>query len=133
MLQWSESYELGVEEIDSEHRNMFGFVADVEKAIERGDLDECSALVDRFIEASKTHFANEEKLLVREEYPEITGHCDYHRSLVQRARDLKATCEEEIEAGKIENCYMDMIDLLLDDIVKGDLQIKSYLQDRFNL
>lgn len=133
MLQWSESYELGVEEIDSEHKIMFGFVADVEKAIERGDLDECSALVDRFIESSQTHFENEEKLLAREEYPDIVNHCDYHKSLVQRARDLKAICEEEIKAGKIENCYLEMIDLLLDDIVKGDLQIKSYLQVRFNL
>lgn len=129
----AQSYELGVEEIESDHRNMFGFVADIAKAIERGDLDECSALVDSFIETSKTHFENEEKLLAREEYPEITIHSDYHKSLLQRARDLKAICEEEIEAGKIENCYMEMIDLVLDDIVKGDLQIKSYLQVRFNL
>ncbi len=133
MLQWSESYELGIEEIDSEHKNMFGFVTDIEEAIERGNIEECSALVDRFIETSTTHFTNEEVLLTREEYPDVAEHSDYHRSLVQRAKDLKATCEKEIEAGKIENCYLEMVDLLLNDIVRGDLQIKSYLQVRFNL
>ncbi len=133
MLNWSQSYELGVEEIDSEHRNMFGFVVDIEKAIEQDDIKECSALVDDFIETSKKHFENEENLLAREKYPEVTNHSKYHKSLVKRARNLKATCEKEIEAGKIENCYKDMIDLLLDDVVKGDLQIKSYLQVRFNL
>lgn len=133
MLNWSQSYELGIEEIDSDHKNMFGFVAKIERAFENGDIEESTALIDRFIDAAIRHFENEEKLLTIEEYPEITEHSNYHESLLLRTLEMKANCEKNFAAGDAVECFKSMIDVLLDDIVKGDMQIKSYLQARFNL
>ncbi len=132
MLQWAESFELGVEEIDSEHREMFNIARDLEQAAQRHDLEKCSTLVDHFIESCKRHFENEEAFLARIGYPDIEVHSKYHKSLVNKAKALKVTCGKEIESERMEKCYLDTINLLLDDIVRGDLSFKSYLQMQRN-
>ncbi len=132
MLKWTQSFELGVEEVDSEHRELFEIARDIEQAVERHELDKCAALVDHFVETSKRHFKNEEAFLRREGYPDIEAHSKYHESLLDKAEALKANCEKEIETGKMEKCYVDSINLVLDDVVRGDLPFKSYLQQRRN-
>ncbi|MGY9005839.1 MAG: bacteriohemerythrin [Alphaproteobacteria bacterium] len=129
MLIWSDSYMIGVDEIDRDHQKLFDIVKKVEIAAQ---ADECSKLVDAFLEASRTHFASEESLLSKEEYPDVETHRLYHRDMLDKAKALKMTCAEEVESGKIINCYIDMVSLLLDDVVKGGSQIKSYLQFRKN-
>ncbi len=128
MLQWTESFELGVEEVDSEHRELFDIALELDQAAQRHDLEKCSTLVDHFIESSKRHFENEEAFLARVGYPDIEVHSKYHKSLVDKAQALKVTCDKEIESERMEKCYVDTINLLLDDIVRGDLSLKSYLQ-----
>jgi hemerythrin len=132
MLIWSDSYMIGVDEIDRDHQKLFDIVKKVEIAAQADELDKCSKLVDAFLEASRTHFASEESLLSKEEYPDVETHRLYHRDMLDKAKALKMTCAEEVESGKIINCYIDMVSLLLDDVVKGGSQIKSYLQFRKN-
>lgn len=128
MLKWAESFELGAEEVDSEHREMFGIVLDIEQVVERHDLEKCLKLVDHFIETCKRHFENEEAFLVRMGYPDIEVHSKYHKSLLDKAKELKVTCDKEIYLERMEKYYLDTVNLLLDDIVRGDLSFKSYLQ-----
>ena len=119
---------MGLEEIDADHRKLVDMVNDIYKLIEEHEREKCSKAIDQFIGMMSMHFDKEEGILARIGFPGIEEHLKYHGSLVIQAKTLKRICDAELEIGKIENCYDETVSLLIDDIVKGDSEFKSYVQ-----
>lgn len=126
-LKWSPSYETGHPEIDSDHRNLFALVEAIREGLAKRDAGPIISLVQDFIDASERHFAKEEKILVRLGFPDIDAHRIYHASLLAKARQLRDVCGAEIDSEKADACYKELIAFLIDDVIKGDSQFKSYL------
>lgn len=126
-LEWSPTFEIGVEEIDSAHRRLFAMANEIRDAIEKQHRGLCRTRVEAFIGAAEKHFAEEEKLLARVGYAETEDHKAYHTVLLNKAKRLKDVCDEEMEAGEVEGCYGDVLAFLIDDVVRGDKRFKSYL------
>jgi hemerythrin len=118
---------MGVQEIDDEHRELFRLAAGLHEAIEGEVLDLASSLVDQFLEAAKRHFNSEEAYLVRVGYSGVGAHHVLHQSLLTKAKALKIVCDDEFERGRFENCFDEIVNLLVDDIVRADNQFRSYL------
>lgn len=129
-LAWTPGFELGIEEIDEEHRQIFDVVVQIEESIERHDMARCSKLVSDFMDKIEQHFVNEESYLTRIGYPKIEDHSQYHQRLLSKAQVLKKICDSEIELGRIEQCYEETVSLLLDDVVRGDSEFKSFLEHK---
>ena len=129
-LRWLPGFEVGVEEIDRDHRSLFSLVQQVYDAIDRAEWDDCRRLVDQFIAASLAHFDHEEAFLERVGFPDSDEHKRYHRSLLTKAEELKRICDREIDSRKIQDCYEETVAFLLDDIVRGDNAFKSFVQER---
>ena len=85
-------------------------------------------MVEEFISALQAHFAKEETFLERVGYEDVEKHKQYHQSLLTKAKELKRLCDEEGEGHKIEDCYTEAVDFLIDDVVRGDSAFKSYIQ-----
>lgn len=128
-LEWLPSFNIGTEEIDRDHRQIFDIVVKIQEAIERDDLDTCSKLVENFVKTTKLHFEREIEFLARVGYEDVETHRKYHERLLSQAVKLEKNCYEEIHRGKIVDCYSDIVGLLIDDIVRGDLEFKSFLQE----
>ena len=129
-LVWAPGFELGIEEIDEEHRQIFDVVLQIEESIQRQDMARCSNLVSEFMDKIEQHFIHEESYLARIGYPDIEGHSQYHQKLLSKAQVLKKICDSEIELGRIERCYEETVNLLLDDVVRGDSEFKSFLEHK---
>ena len=129
-LAWTSRFELGIEQIDEEHREIFDVVVQIQDSIESHDMVRCSKLVNDFMDKIEQHFAHEESYLARIGYPDAEDHSRYHENLLSKARTLKKVCDSEIEVGRIERCYEETVSLLLDDVIKGDTAFKSYLEHK---
>lgn len=126
-LKWSKTFETGVPEIDGEHRHLFALAESIGEELGRGDLRLSEAKVRDFIDAAESHFANEEKILVRIGFPDVEDHRVYHASLVAKAKQLREVCHVEKTIEKADACYHEVLAFLVDDVVRGDTQFKSYL------
>jgi len=128
-LEWLESFELGYKAIDEDHRKMLSLMKQIEAAMLAGNLDRGAALLDDLLHFSEMHFKREERLLREIHYPSADLHKNYHAELLLRAYAVKDACKAITSADVFRECCEEMIGFLIDDIVGGDLKIKSFLQE----
>ena len=126
-LKWSPAFETGVAEIDDDHRNLFALAEAIREGVAKRNTALISVPAQAFIDAAEKHFAREEEILVRVAFPDIDGHKVYHASLLTKAKQLKQVCDVEMDPEKAKACYDEVITFLIDDVVRGDSQFKSYV------
>ncbi len=129
-LDWLETFELGLPEIDDDHREMLAIMKSVEAAADADDFDLCADLLDKLIEFSTAHFKREEDLLEKAEYPYLGIHKEYHSGLIARADSVKNICKEIKSRKNFKECCSEMFQFLVDDVVAGDLKFKSFLEEK---
>ena len=89
-LQWSDDLAVGHPLIDSQHRGLFDQFAQLLAACDqhRGP-EHLRELFDFLDEYVKTHFREEEALMERFDYPEMTRHRQKHRYFIDQLAGLK--------------------------------------------
>jgi hemerythrin len=89
-MEWTEDLAVGVEEIDSQHKELFRRIHTLVEAIKKG---ECKFVIDGVIkfleEYAAHHFSEEEALMVRSGYPEYPRHKEQHAIYLKSLADLK--------------------------------------------
>ncbi len=128
-FEWLESFELGCKEIDDDHRQLLSLMRRIETAGTTGDLELSATLLDSLIGFARCHFEREETFLDEIHYPFADLHKDYHAALLLRANAVKDACKAITSRGVFKQCCEEMFGFLIDDVVAGDLKIKSYLQE----
>jgi hemerythrin len=126
--EWSPTFDLGVKDLDDEHRELFKFVGAVRDAIEAREYRKCHSLSEEFLAALGRHFANEEAFLARVGFPGVDKHQDFHASLISEAQALREGCNAPGDGRLLTDCYDRMVKCLMDDVVRGDLEFKSYVE-----
>ncbi|MGB8273762.1 MAG: hemerythrin domain-containing protein, partial [Alphaproteobacteria bacterium] len=124
-FEWSPTFEIGVSEIDDGHRLLFTLAQQVSEAVEEGDHEACRSLVDSFFKATESHFAAEERFLASRRYHGLDAHKKYHASLLAKAGRLKQASDNATERGQATESYLEVVGFLIDDILRGDMSLKS--------
>ena len=134
-LQWDDSLSVGVEVIDTQHRELFrrfGALIDCcqEKRGEKEIIELLSFLDDYVV----FHFAEEQKLMERYDYPGLEDHRREHESFVRRLKSLQQDLDSE---GPTRTLVSRTIRILLNWIVKHiksvDLEFGAFLKTRLDL
>ncbi len=128
-FDWLESFEVGFKAIDDDHRKMLAIMKQVGDAGEAAKFEHCATLLDELVGLSKAHFEREEALLEEIRYPGAALHKSYHAGLLVRADAVKETCKAIKSPHNFRECCEEMFGFLIDDVVAGDLKIKSYMQE----
>lgn len=128
-LKWIDGWSIGVDQIDNDHRNLLRIMQETKAAIEEEDYGRCAVLLSDLIKAAKDHFSREESLLSDLGYPGLERHIKYHKELLLKAKSVEAICKGIKERRNLEECFEGMAEFLIDDVVKGDLHFKSFLED----
>jgi hemerythrin-like metal-binding protein len=127
-IEWSPTFELGVPEIDDDHRLLFGLAQEICEAVEKADADLCHVRTDALLDALKKHFASEEEFLERAGYPNIDEHKDFHNSLLTKAEKLKQVCDDGSGRKMVDDCYTQTMTCLCDEIIRGDVLFVSHIK-----
>jgi hemerythrin len=112
VVQWDDSYKLGVEQIDEQHRVLFDIMNHLWSAIvRRASKDEMVQIVNELEHYTVSHFTAEEAFMQSANYSGFGEHKKLHDQFVMRIREAKA----EVQQGK--QISLDLLHFLRDWLV----------------
>jgi hemerythrin len=87
--EWSDEFSVGVEEIDREHKRLLGVLNDLHNAVQAGEAREVlGRVMDELLLYVAYHFAHEEELFLRTDYPGFERHRLQHRALTITVKEI---------------------------------------------
>ena len=127
-LEWHKFLEIGVDFIDDDHKHLLGIMLKIKQAVQESNHSECSSLLDQLLKFAHEHFTREEDFLKSVKYPELENHKIYHQKLLEKAITIKRICAGIESDHDLNECFDNMANFLIDDILRGDIHFKSYLE-----
>ena len=127
-LAWHHSYEIGISLIDEDHKSLLNIMQGIRDAVQRADMPASTELLRRLAIEARNHFDREELFLQQVGYPELESHKTYHEDLLAQVSVIERICEGTDHHRDLNSCVDRMAAFLVDDILKGDIQFKSFLE-----
>lgn len=127
-IEWKDSYSVGIEELDSQHRKLLELINQIGALAEK-DLskESCFAMLNAMIKYAQEHFYTEERYLEENAYPNYTQQKEAHESFVEdtfsMAQDLAG--EGLLTLGGI-SIYLE--DWYKDHILGFDQDYKAFFE-----
>jgi len=130
MFEWSTDYAVGIRQVDEEHQQLFVLAERLHRAMLEGNGK--AILVNflaRLVDYTCYHFAHEEQLMERIEYPGYGQHQQEHRELRSRAREM----QDRAASGEV-TMTIDVAQFLMEwvkhHIIASDRRIDNYMTTR---
>jgi len=113
-MVWDQSFSTSISTFDEQHKNLFTMVNELNEAMQHKRSKEAiGQVLQRLIAYTGSHFAAEEEVFKKTNYPEEAAHCKLHKELVQQALDL----QRKFSSGETL-LTQDVIEFLQDWLVK---------------
>lgn len=95
-LQWSADFSVENEKMDGQHQRLFDIINSFYDAVDSGaSFTKLQSVFQEVLDFTAYHFAEEEALLERQNYPKLGEHKIIHQTLVQRVQELMADLNSE--------------------------------------
>jgi len=134
LFKWKESFSVGVEELDNQHKKLFEIgsrIYDIASLKDGFDhYDEIMQVVGELRDYTVYHFGFEENLMKSYGYSDLENHQVQHRFFVKR---LERIINKDIDDQQ-ETTMMEIVTFLADwvanHILQSDMQYKSLLSEK---
>ncbi len=125
-IEWKEEYNLGIEEIDFEHRIFVKIIKKIEQHIIEGyDENYIQRLMFELIKYTSFHFQSEENIMVDIKYPEIINHKKQHEHLVSKLQLI--LLEIEIGQHQLEDLPVFLIEWFHGHTLGEDMKLAEFI------
>ena len=109
-MEWYDSYCIGDEKIDSQHKELVGMVSRLQESLSGENLKEETANALRFlVQYTRQHFVDEEELMQRIAFEGYDYHKQQHKKLIFEVTNVLL----DIKKGKQINPF-ELFDFLMD-------------------
>jgi hemerythrin-like metal-binding protein len=89
LVHWSTKYSVKVSLLDDQHRVLFELINELHGAMLDGNGRQVApSILKRLLDYTRTHFFDEEALMVRTNYHEFSDHRAAHEKLIEELRRL---------------------------------------------
>ena len=127
-VQWTSSMDLGIGEVDRQHRMLVDYINDLHSAMSNHrSAHELLEILHKLRNYTSTHFRDEEKHFVHTDYPSIKDHLQIHREFEAKVDEV----ERGIKEGTV-TLSMDLLsflkDWLVEHIMGMDAQYVPYVK-----
>jgi hemerythrin len=131
-LEWRENLETGVEEIDLQHKELFGRINALLDACTKGQgREEVLKLLLFLDDYIRTHFDAEERLQKRFDYPGYLAHREQHNRFVRQVDELERQVGSEgATIGLVIQTNRTMTEWLIEHISKVDREFAEFVKGR---
>jgi hemerythrin-like metal-binding protein len=127
LFVWNSSYSVKVESCDQSHKKLFSFTNDLYDAMRVGKGAQIvEHIVEELKEYTKSHFSEEEALMMRTGYPELSAHREEHRLFVECIDKMQKDLKDET-AGLSVGLATFLSDWLANHIKKTDQLYSAHL------
>lgn len=128
-VDWDDTYKLGIPAIDADHKLLVEllnrFLAASVKGVEPDGL---AAILNDLIEQTRAHFAREELMLDRNDYPDLALHKAEHDRLLQQAKHFQERYEEGTAPRDLSMETAEFLQSwLLEHIIRTDKPYKPFI------
>lgn len=130
LLEWSDEYKIGIDEIDNQHKTLFSIANELNNAmLERRSTEILDKLLNDLVNYTQTHFKTEEDFFRLYEYPKTREHIKMHEYLIREVGKLK-----EDQKNKKFGLSIDLLKFLKDwltqHIMVNDKEYGIYLKSK---
>ena len=95
-INWTEEFATGIDSIDEQHRHLVDLVNKFEEASRRGKGSRVmSEILKDLVGYTQEHFAHEEKIMEKCDFPGSKQHMARHRQLLQKVERFQFEFETE--------------------------------------
>ena len=128
-IEWDEGYSLGIEELDSQHRELFLRFNELIRACDTGTgADEAQRMLEFLNSYVAAHFAGEEELQCRYGYPDSRRHKEEHDAFVRELTSLEQQIREQGPTPRLVATTNQIVAVwLIDHISHMDAEFARYL------
>ena len=131
-IEWNDSYSVGSEKMDAQHRQLFAAINDLydSMALAMPDHERALQCFKFLSDYTLSHFADEEELMRRMDFPGLQVHLQEHRKLIDQLHALA----ERLKQAKQDNFVDDDMvmflvgDWLLKHVVEQDQEYAKALR-----
>jgi hemerythrin len=89
LIKWKDSYSIGIDAIDHEHRELIDLINGLHANLERGgDHSAVTVFLGEIFRAISAHFALEEQFMREYRYDQTAEHKSAHEALLEEIRDI---------------------------------------------
>ena len=129
-LSWSKDYEVGVKQIDHEHRHLFDLINQYhEQHTRQISPSEIAQLLNRLVAYAEEHFKHEEKLMADIDYPLFDEHSERHNNLISAIFSINEGLSIDMVKASAETLEF-IKNWLQNHILKDDINIGNYLRQK---
>ncbi|AKU10523.1 hemerythrin-like metal-binding domain-containing protein [Azoarcus sp. CIB] len=97
LFEWSDSFNVGIQEIDEQHRILVDLLNQLHAAIrDHKGSQACRAILDQLAEYTRTHFLLEESLMRVSHYSGLDLHKQQHEDLIAQVKSL----QDKLDSGQ---------------------------------
>lgn len=100
LLDWKDSYSVGIEAVDHEHRELIELINTLhEELTGGGSARAVSAIFGDIYKGISSHFALEERFMRERRYDQLADHKSDHERLLDELRDLMDDYDDARDGG----------------------------------
>jgi len=128
-LKWSPKYELGLDSIDSEHKELFKTYNDFHAALLGGQMgvEEITSYLTDLMTDTQVHFTHEQALMERLDYPRLAIHKNQHEHLIADLTALTLRFNKDILKAT-DSVLLYMYSWLIDHIQGEDRTLCDWIR-----
>ena len=133
-LRWGESMVLGIDEIDSQHKNIIDRFAALSEAFQAGSGTEQITEMIEFLEGyAQEHFPLEDSYMLKYAYPKIAEQRQEHSDFTRDIRELKSRIQLEGASREIAITALGkLIRWIIQHISSHDREMVTYIVARMS-
>lgn len=127
-ISWRKDYEVGVQPIDTEHKQLFVLINEFHDAFAAGGAaKDIAQVLNRLTAYAEEHFQREEQLMLDNGYPRLEQHRELHSSLVDSIFSINERLATDPTQARREVLAF-IKNWLIEHIVKADMDIADFLK-----
>ncbi len=129
-IEWTDSLSVGVKKFDEQHKILISIINELHQSLSEGRTnDVMSKILEKLLDYTIEHFAEEEKYFIKYDYPETTDHKEKHTKLIDEVVHLK----NKLDEGDITISYETMSFLqnwLVEHVLQADMKYKNFFHSK---
>lgn len=95
LIKWSDTFSVNIQSIDEQHLKLFNMINELNVAIkENREKEEIGIILKELVAYTKSHFAYEENLMVKNNYSGYKWHKAIHDELIIEVKQIENRFEE---------------------------------------
>lgn len=118
---------VGIPDIDADHKRFICLINDFIRAIvERMGLLEIGIRLQLVLEDAERHFAQEEKLFKKWQYPHALRHANKHREVIKAVHDIMEEAKTYNFDSEWKNAELAIKDVLVSHVMDEDMKYADF-------